>query len=134
MAEGENSFAAVAEANAIFYAEESAKQATPLAEGLALRSLFEDTATCTTCESKLGGRWAACLRTWAELEKMDDSELGVQILQVVEELDAPHLKAEGIQERLQGGVDAACFGLATLISNLAARAQKKSKQATGGES
>ena len=48
MAEGEsqNSFAAVAQGDAIFRAEEAAKPTNPLTEGLALRELFGDASMC----------------------------------------------------------------------------------------
>jgi hypothetical protein len=37
---------------------------------------------------------------------------------VVTDLEALHLKPTGILGRLEGGLDAACYGLATLVSGL----------------
>ena len=45
--------------------------------------------------------------------------LGTAIETVVNDLDAPHLKPSGIEERLVGGLDASIFGLLTLVCKLA---------------
>ena len=63
-----NSFSEVALADQRFRHDEAAKPTDPLAEATALRWLLTDAAAAATCTAKLGGRWAACLRTWARLE------------------------------------------------------------------
>ena len=45
--------------------------------------------------------------------------LAVAIQKVVEDLEAPHLLPTGIARRLDSGVDAACFGLFTLLAHAA---------------
>lgn len=134
--EDERSFAAVAEGDAIFRYEEGRKAVDPLTEGAALRTLLTPPLS-DSCAAKLGGRWDTCLRTWAQLEPLDDGAIGARVLAVVGELEAPHLRAGGIRERLQGGVDAACFGLVTLLSNMASDMDKQSgeekKQREGKE-
>ena len=116
-----NSFVDVSEGDLIFRTEEAAKPVDPLTEAAALRALFSTEALAATCSRKLGGRWGACLTTWARLEPLGDAHLGAQVLAVADDLEAPHLRAGGIHERLQSGVDAACFGLATLLSNMAVK-------------
>ena len=116
-----NSFVDVSEGDLIFRTEEAAKPVDPLTEAAALRALFSTEALSATCSRKLGGRWGACLKTWARLEPLGDAHLGAQVLAVADDLEAPHLRAGGIHERLQSGVDAACFGLATLLSNMAVK-------------
>jgi hypothetical protein len=36
---------------------------------------------------------------------------------VIDELDAAHLRPTGIEQRLKSGVDAACHGITTLLTN-----------------
>lgn len=45
----------------------------------------------------------------------DGALLGAAVERVVGQLEAPHLQPSGIGERLDGGLDAACFGLFTLL-------------------
>ena len=45
--------------------------------------------------------------------------IGAAIQTVVEDLDAAHLRPTGIAKRLESGVNAACFGLFTLLAHAA---------------
>lgn len=89
----------------------------PVAEGAALVSLFNNPTTCAVCASKLGERWQACLDQWQPWSTKS-SNAGVEVLSVVNKLDAHHLLATSIQQRFKAGVTEACFGLATLLSNM----------------
>ena len=116
-----NSFAAVAQADAEFRAAAAAAPPADAAvEARALAALFGDAALCATCRAKLGARWqSTCLSSWqGGWKDAAEPAVGKAILDVVERLDAPHLLASGIRERMLGGHDAACFGLATLLSNM----------------
>jgi hypothetical protein len=98
------------------------------AEALALKTLFTDASACATCETTLGGRWSNVLDNWRTCwELSEDEPLGAAILQVVDDLDASHLLPSGISERLGAGNTAACFGLATLLSNMQAPSDPKSE-------
>ena len=75
------------------------------------------------CESKLGAeRWSSrVVPKYKQWESADPEQLGGAIAHVVvNTLEAPHLKPSGIHLRLKRGVDAACYGLATLLDNLPA--------------
>jgi len=97
----------------------AAGPADPIAEAGALAMLFEDEGACAVCSAKLGGRWAApCLEQWQRWKDAPRAQLGSEVARVVESLDATHLLPTGIRERLLGGHDAACFGLATLLTHM----------------
>ena len=65
-------------------------------------------------------KWEFAERVWqAELSDKSADELGSKVHVVVDTLEAPHLKPSGIEERLLSGVKPACFGLFTLMQNLA---------------
>ena len=81
--------------------------------------MFGD-ANCTErCAAKLGGRWAGIRSKWGEWEGTEASVVGGKIGAVVEKLVAPHLRATSILNQLNEGNDAAAFGLATLVTNMA---------------
>ena len=88
------------------------------AEADALVAIFNDPSVCAVCSAKLGhSRWqSACLDRW-QTWCMDPSRAGAQVLAVVDRLEASHLLATSIKQRLDDGVQEACFGLATLLSN-----------------
>ena len=56
------------------------------------------------------------LEAWRSRRSSD--QLGAAIEKVVEDLAADHLRPDGMLERLRGGVDAASFGVATLLTNI----------------
>ena len=66
--------------------------------------------------AKLGARFEACAATVEAWRSRDD--LGAAVGSVVENLAADHLRPCGMLERLRGGVDAASYGVATLLSNM----------------
>ena len=102
--------------NAAFDAETRAKPFVPADQAAALLEIFDDDAVCAVVRAKLGARFEACaakLETWR-----DRQDLGESIGKVVDALAADHLRPSGMLERLRAGVDAASFGVATLLGNL----------------
>ena len=98
---------------------EAAKGFDASSEARALRALMADAAAAEACRAKLGPkRWDALMGTWLPISSSSDEALGSVVGRVVEDLDAPHLKPAGIHERLRGGVDLACYGVATLMANV----------------
>ena len=95
--------------NAAFDAETRAKPFVPADQAAALLEIFDDDAVCAVVRAKLGSRFEA----WRSRD-----DLGAAILQVVDALAADHLRPCGMLERLRGGVDAASYGVATLLSNM----------------
>ena len=88
----------------------------PADQAAALLQIFDDDAVCAIVRAKLGSRFETCsatLETWR-----DRQDLGAAIGKVVDALAADHLRPDGMLERLRGGVDAASFGVATLLCNL----------------
>ena len=102
--------------NAAFDAETRAKPFVPADQAAALLEIFDDDAVCAVVRAKLGARFEACAATVEAWRSRDD--LGESIGQVVDALAADHLRPAGMLERLRGGVDAASFGVATLLCNL----------------
>ena len=79
-------------------------------------SVGADDAVAAVVRAKLGARFEACT---AKVEAWRDrQDLGAAIGKVVDDLAADHLRPDGMLERLRGGVDAASFGVATLLCNL----------------
>lgn len=116
----------VLEADTAFRAREGAVAFDGAAEAAALAALFADAAACQRCQAQLGPRWApleAKWQAWSAAPRSGEpgaaDPLGTAIQRVVEDLDAVHLKPTGISHRLAAGVDAACYGLATLMGRLA---------------
>ena len=66
--------------------------------------------------AKLGARFEACAATVEAWRSRED--LGAAVGSVVEALAADHLRPDGMLERLRAGVDAASYGVATLLSNM----------------
>ena len=102
--------------NAVFDAETRAKPFVPADQAAALLEIFDDDAVCAVVRAKLGARFEACAATVEAWRSRDD--LGAAIGSVVENLAADHLRPDGMLERLRAGVDAASYGVATLLSNL----------------
>ena len=102
--------------NAAFDAETRAKPFVPADQAAALLEIFDDDAVCAVVRAKLGARFEACAAKVEAWRSRDD--LGVRIGKVVDDLAADHLRPDGMLERLRGGVDAASFGVATLLCNL----------------
>ena len=98
---------------------EAAKGFDASVEARALRALMADAGAAEVCRAKLGSkRWDALMGNWLPISSSSDEALGSVVGRVVEDLDAPHLKPAGIHERLRGGVDLACYGVATLMANV----------------
>eukprot|EP00931_Biecheleriopsis_adriatica_P001474 TRINITY_DN101827_c0_g1_i1.p1 TRINITY_DN101827_c0_g1~~TRINITY_DN101827_c0_g1_i1.p1 ORF type:complete len:146 (-),score=27.89 TRINITY_DN101827_c0_g1_i1:68-460(-) len=116
--EAQQTFEQVAQLDAEFRAQQESQGFDRISEAAAIRELFASPELVDICRSKLGGRWGDTTASWAAWSSSSEEQLGTAIQQVVDDLDAPHLKPTGILERLQGGTDAACFGLATLVSKL----------------
>jgi len=97
------------------------------AEADALHTLFSDDSICAICASKLSAeKWQAAISKFDSWKDSDPAELGAAIQAVVDHLDAVHLQPSSIVERISGGVDAAAFGVATLMQNLAEPAGQRS--------
>lgn len=95
----------------------------PLEEAKSLRGLMACSTSggvCERCKATVGPRWTAAQEAWSRAEKLPDEQLGTAVEAVVQDLDAAHLLPSSIAERLRGGVDAACHGLATLLANIKA--------------
>lgn len=120
MAQVQRTIADVQNQDAVFRAEAAAAPALdPAVEGATLKTLLTDEGTCTRCKNVAGGaRWSDCEGARAAVAAMADLELGAKILSVIDELDAAHLRPTGIQQRLHSGVDAACHGIATLLTHI----------------
>ena len=102
--------------NAVFDAETRAKPFVPADQAAALLEIFDDDAVAAVVRAKLGARFEACAATVEAWRARDD--LGAAVAQVVDDLAADHLRPAGMLERLRTGVDAASFGVATLLANL----------------
>lgn len=118
-----HTLADVARDDAQFRADAATEIVDYEAEANVLRSFFigqRNTQLTAACEAV-----NALTRLEAAREKFKPwvtahpAQIGAAIQSVVEELDAPHLRPAGIAKRLEGGVDAACFGLFTLIAHKA---------------
>ena len=88
----------------------------PADQAAALLEIFDDDAVCAVVRAKHGARFEACAATVEAWRSRDD--LGAAVEPVVENLAADHLRPDGMLERVRGGVDAASFGVATLLANL----------------
>ena len=116
----ETSFVQIASDDLSFRTEAAKDALAPLAEAAALRTLFSQ--HFAVCSAKLGeARWGQCVSRWDAWKDAEPAVLGIKIEAAVTSLDAVHLKPTGILERLEGGLDAACYGLATLVLMLPAR-------------
>ena len=105
--------------NAVFDAETRARPFVGRDQAAALLEIFDDKAVCSVVRAKLGARFeplAEKLEAWRSRRSSD--QLGAAIEKVVEDLAADHLRPDGMLERLRGGVDAASFGVATLLTNI----------------
>lgn len=90
-------------------------------EALALQRLFggkriDDACNAINATAKLGSTRARFDAHWRNAPR---SELAAAVQSVVADLDAPHLLPSGIEKRLNDGVDAASWGLFTLIGHSA---------------
>mmetsp|Transcript_21487 Transcript_21487/g.44798 ORF Transcript_21487/g.44798 Transcript_21487/m.44798 type:complete len:598 (+) Transcript_21487:33-1826(+) len=111
--EKERTVAEVGEDNATFIEEEKSKAFDGDAEVKALATIFSDSSIVDVCSQKLGGRWPGVLEKYTS-----KAWRGEDIKNVVDALDAPHLKPTGMLERFLAGTDAAAFGVATLLAGL----------------
>ena len=90
----------------------------PADQAAALLQIFAEPALRSVVQEKLGARFEPCeakLETW---RSQTPAALGAAIEKVVADLAADHLRPDGILQRLRDGVDAASFGVATLLMNL----------------
>mmetsp|Transcript_44362 Transcript_44362/g.71198 ORF Transcript_44362/g.71198 Transcript_44362/m.71198 type:complete len:133 (-) Transcript_44362:123-521(-) len=91
----------------------------PTVEGAALKSLLADHGVCDRCRQVAGeARWGSCADARTAVAELSDAELGGKVATVIDALDAAHLRPTGIDQRLKSGVDAACHGITTLLSNI----------------
>ena len=105
--------------DAVFRAEAaSAPPIDPATEGATLKTLLSDSGVCDRCASVTGARWNACAEAKEAAVALSDADLGARVAAVIEELDAAHLRPTGIEQRLRVGVDAACHGIAALLTNM----------------
>lgn len=119
------SFAEVAtkDAEYRYKAKHSMSKASVSEEATFLGSLFTSTKYCSMCKQKLGvDQWSRLTKQYNDFaEKKTNDEVGIAIIQVVENLDAEHLRPSSICNRLETGVELACFGIRPLIENIAAK-------------
>ena len=103
------------------------------AEGCALTSMCTGSAAAemkAACESlNQGNKWETVQHIWTECCKAKPVEtLGRDVKNVIDTLEAPHLRPTGIESRLRSGVKPACFGLFSLMQHLATETGEKSRQ------
>ena len=120
---GENSFEEVAAADAVYRAQEQAAGFDGDKEAAALRRLFEgESAAALTASAESlskAEQLAAARGKWEQsLSAAEPDAIASVVRSVVERLDAPHLKPSGIEQRVLSGVQPACFGLFTLMSQM----------------
>lgn len=107
----------VAAEDGAFRAEENNKPFMHSQEAAALASLFASVQLCAVCEKGLGAkRWGETVDKWGTWRAAAVEAQGQAAESVVVALDAVHLRPTGILKRLEQGVAAACFGLATLMT------------------
>lgn len=94
----------------------AAEEAIPFDKRLELSSLREIFQKYDNkCRDVLKARWDDVFEKYASIE----GELkGEDVEEVVEKLAAPHLRPTSMLRRFDDGIDAAAFGVATLISNM----------------
>ena len=105
--------------NAEFDHHAGSQPFVPDDQAAALLQIFDDPAVRSVLQDKLGARFEPCvakLETW----RSQTPALGAAIGTVVVELSADHLRPAGMLQRLRDGVEAASFGVATLLTNLPA--------------
>ncbi len=105
--------------NAEFDHHAGSQPFVPDDQAAALLRIFDDPALRVVLQEKLGARFEPCA---AKLEpwRKQTPELGAAIGKVVVDLAADHLRPDGMLQRLRDGVEAASFGVATLLTNLPA--------------
>ena len=115
-------FADVAREDAEFREAASEEAFDVAMEASALHSLFEGPSSAALAEACTALNTTAKLAearslylTWSDVHR---PKLGAAVHAVIDELDAPHLKPSGIEQRLQNGVAASCFGVFQLMNNL----------------
>ena len=105
--------------NSAYFAAEMAKATDPKEEWVALRAIFEHP-DLVQLFSHPGGAGAdkleQCRAKYALVSASAD--VGQQVATIVDSLEAPHLRASGILERVQKGLPPASWGLSTLMAKL----------------
>ena len=111
----------VAKEDAAFQAAARSEAFDAAAEGAALQRLFDgSSATLLTdaCASlNSAPRLEKARLRWLHWKAKSPAAIGAVVESIVDELDAPHLKPSGIEQRLQSGVKASSFGLLGLMDN-----------------
>ena len=129
-------FAALAAQDAAWTAAANAEGFDPGREAAALRSLFEGESSALVdraCESM--GKAAQLLTAkgvWASLRQQDEAQISGAVFNVVDSLEAPHLKPSNIESRLRD-VPASCMSLLSLASKLYAHDAPVGPAKAGGE-
>ena len=94
----------------------------PELEAAAMKTLLTDASVCDRCVKAVGqARWVSSADTRMRVLGLADSDLGMRVVQAVDDLDAPHLRPTSIRKRLEEGVDASCHSLVTLLANVVTR-------------
>jgi hypothetical protein len=87
-----------------------------------MKTLLTDASVCDRCVKAVGqARWVSSADTRMRVLGLADSDLGMRVVQAVDDLDAPHLRPTSIRKRLDEGVDASCHSLVALLANVATR-------------
>jgi hypothetical protein len=105
--------------NAEFDAHARAQGFVPVQQAEALLTIFDDAAIRSVVQQKLGPRFDGCAAKLEPWRAQAPADLGAAIERVVTDLAADHLRPDGMLQRLRDGVDAASFGVATLLTNMA---------------
>lgn len=106
--------------NAEFDHNAGSQPFVPHDQATALLQIFDDPTLRDVLQEKLAARFEPCeakLETWRTRARL---ELGAAIETVIVKLAADHLRPDGMLQRLRDGVDAASFGVATLVTHLPA--------------
>jgi hypothetical protein len=106
----------VGDDNAHFMNVEGRKLINGCEEVDALRIIFDD--YCELLQTTLGDdKYYTTLELYNQ-KRGTDVDTESSILNVIDKLDAIHLKPSGMLERLKNGFNAVCFGVATLVGNM----------------
>ena len=109
------------ESNAEYLARTRVEVFDHLVEAKSLVTIFSSDSAKALCKEKLGvTKWSSTLAIWESgWDKGAPVAVGAAVRDVILELDAAHLKPSKIQSGLfDNGLDAVCYGLAKLMSQL----------------
>jgi hypothetical protein len=80
--------------------------------------LFLPSALPSCIPSTFQGKLAAAISAYRSIPSHEPEHLGAKVKAVVVKMNAPHLQPSSIEERIKDGVNPACWGIFTLMSNM----------------